>query len=136
MGELCFWFWPMSNIHPAQLMLKIPETYFCLSFSCKRMCHCTFCYSQGGVPVGLAPKPLQILYGHTDEVTSVGISTELDMAVSGSKVRILILFPSLSFLQSNPRARLKNNTKNVTISQFLLQPGTSRTYVPSPLLPT
>uniref|UniRef100_A0A8B9SQH5 Neurobeachin like 1 n=1 Tax=Anas platyrhynchos TaxID=8839 RepID=A0A8B9SQH5_ANAPL len=40
---------------------------------------------QGGVPVGLAPKPLQILYGHTDEVTSVGISTELDMAVSGSK---------------------------------------------------
>uniref|UniRef100_A0A8B9BUL8 Neurobeachin like 1 n=1 Tax=Anser brachyrhynchus TaxID=132585 RepID=A0A8B9BUL8_9AVES len=83
---------------------------------------------QGGVPVGLAPKPLQILYGHTDEVTSVGISTELDMAVSGSKVRILILFPSLSFLQSNPRARLKNNTKNVTISQFLLQPGTSRTY--------
>lgn len=99
MGELCFWFWPMSNIHIAQLMLKIPETYFCLSFSCKRMCHCTFCYSQGGVPVGLAPKPLQILYGHTDEVTSVGISTELDMAVSGSKVRILMLFPSLPFLQ-------------------------------------
>uniref|UniRef100_A0A8C4UVC5 Neurobeachin like 1 n=1 Tax=Falco tinnunculus TaxID=100819 RepID=A0A8C4UVC5_FALTI len=41
---------------------------------------------QGGVPVGLAPKPLQILYGHTDEVSSVGISTELDMAVSGSRV--------------------------------------------------
>uniref|UniRef100_A0A8C0F823 Neurobeachin-like protein 2 n=1 Tax=Bubo bubo TaxID=30461 RepID=A0A8C0F823_BUBBB len=40
---------------------------------------------QGGVPVGLAPKPLQILYGHTDEVSSVGISTELDMAVSGSR---------------------------------------------------
>ncbi|XP_074884374.1 neurobeachin-like protein 1 isoform X9 [Buteo buteo] len=40
---------------------------------------------QGGVPVGLAPKPLQILYGHTDEVSSVSISTELDMAVSGSK---------------------------------------------------
>uniref|UniRef100_A0A8D2QND8 Neurobeachin like 1 n=1 Tax=Zosterops lateralis melanops TaxID=1220523 RepID=A0A8D2QND8_ZOSLA len=39
----------------------------------------------GGVPVGLAPKPLQILYGHTDEVSSVGISTELDMAVSGSR---------------------------------------------------
>uniref|UniRef100_A0A663DUF6 Neurobeachin-like protein 2 n=1 Tax=Aquila chrysaetos chrysaetos TaxID=223781 RepID=A0A663DUF6_AQUCH len=35
--------------------------------------------------LGLAPKPLQILYGHTDEVSSVGISTELDMAVSGSK---------------------------------------------------
>ncbi|XP_017689650.1 PREDICTED: neurobeachin-like protein 1 [Lepidothrix coronata] len=40
---------------------------------------------QGGVPVGLAPKPFQILYGHTDEVSSVGISTELDMAVSGSR---------------------------------------------------
>uniref|UniRef100_A0A8C3U3K4 Neurobeachin-like protein 2 n=1 Tax=Catharus ustulatus TaxID=91951 RepID=A0A8C3U3K4_CATUS len=39
----------------------------------------------GLVPVGLAPKPLQILYGHTDEVSSVGISTELDMAVSGSR---------------------------------------------------
>uniref|UniRef100_A0A803Y3J4 Neurobeachin like 1 n=1 Tax=Meleagris gallopavo TaxID=9103 RepID=A0A803Y3J4_MELGA len=46
---------------------------------------------QGGVPVGLTPKPLQILYGHTDEVTSVGISTELDMAVSGSRVSIFIL---------------------------------------------
>lgn len=94
---------------------------FCLSFSCKRMCHCTFCYSQGGVPVGLAPKPLQILYGHTDEVSSVSISTELDMAVSGSKVSILILSPSLPLLYSNHRACLKlikNNTKNVTISQF------------------
>uniref|UniRef100_A0A663DUJ7 Neurobeachin like 1 n=1 Tax=Aquila chrysaetos chrysaetos TaxID=223781 RepID=A0A663DUJ7_AQUCH len=58
---------------------------------------------QGGVPVGLAPKPLQILYGHTDEVSSVGISTELDMAVSGSKVSILILFPSLPLLYSNHR---------------------------------
>uniref|UniRef100_A0A8C3D496 Neurobeachin-like protein 2 n=1 Tax=Cairina moschata TaxID=8855 RepID=A0A8C3D496_CAIMO len=46
---------------------------------------------QGGVPVGLAPKPLQILYGHTDEVTSVGISTELDMAVSGSKDGTVIM---------------------------------------------
>uniref|UniRef100_A0A8C9L7Z7 Neurobeachin like 1 n=1 Tax=Pavo cristatus TaxID=9049 RepID=A0A8C9L7Z7_PAVCR len=57
---------------------------------------------QGGVPVGLTPKPLQILYGHTDEVTSVGISTELDMAVSGSRVSIFILFPSLPPLQSKP----------------------------------
>uniref|UniRef100_A0A670XQ79 Neurobeachin like 1 n=1 Tax=Pseudonaja textilis TaxID=8673 RepID=A0A670XQ79_PSETE len=40
---------------------------------------------QGGVPIGLAPKPLQILYGHTNEVSSVGISTELDMAVSGAR---------------------------------------------------
>uniref|UniRef100_A0A803VVA4 Neurobeachin like 1 n=1 Tax=Ficedula albicollis TaxID=59894 RepID=A0A803VVA4_FICAL len=48
---------------------------------------------QGGVPVGLAPKPLQILYGHTDEVSSVGISTELDMAVSGSRVSTFLLPP-------------------------------------------
>ncbi|XP_060137891.1 neurobeachin-like protein 1 [Zootoca vivipara] len=40
---------------------------------------------QGGVPVGLAPKPLQILYGHTNEVSCVGISTELDMSVSGGR---------------------------------------------------
>uniref|UniRef100_A0ACB8G153 Neurobeachin-like protein 1 n=1 Tax=Sphaerodactylus townsendi TaxID=933632 RepID=A0ACB8G153_9SAUR len=40
---------------------------------------------QGGVPVGLVPKPLQILYGHTNEVSCVGISTELDMAVSGAR---------------------------------------------------
>uniref|UniRef100_A0A8D2LCF9 Neurobeachin-like protein 2 n=1 Tax=Varanus komodoensis TaxID=61221 RepID=A0A8D2LCF9_VARKO len=40
---------------------------------------------QGGVPVGLAPKPLQILYGHTSEVSCVGISTKLDLAVSGAR---------------------------------------------------
>lgn len=42
---------------------------------------------QGGAPVGLYPKPVQVLYGHTDEVVSVVISTELDMAVSGSRVK-------------------------------------------------
>lgn len=42
---------------------------------------------QGGAPVGLCPKPVQVLYGHVDEVVSVSISTELDMAVSGSRVR-------------------------------------------------
>lgn len=41
---------------------------------------------QGGTPVGLCPKPVQVLYGHIDEVVSVSISTELDMAVSGSRV--------------------------------------------------
>uniref|UniRef100_A0A8C8VRA3 Neurobeachin like 1 n=1 Tax=Pelusios castaneus TaxID=367368 RepID=A0A8C8VRA3_9SAUR len=46
---------------------------------------------QGGVPVGLAPKPLQILYGHTDEVSSVGISTELDMVVSGARDSTVII---------------------------------------------
>lgn len=62
------------------------------------------------MPVGLTPKPLQILYGHTDEVTSVGISTELDMAVSGSRVSIFILFPSLPPLQSKPTVCLKLRT--------------------------
>ncbi|XP_075444218.1 neurobeachin-like protein 2 isoform X2 [Ascaphus truei] len=40
---------------------------------------------QGGFSCGLSPKPVQVLYGHDDEVTCVAISTELDMAVSGSK---------------------------------------------------
>ncbi|CAM9697469.1 unnamed protein product [Lampetra planeri] len=40
---------------------------------------------QGGICVGLIPKPLQVLYGHTAEVLCVAISTELDMAVSGAK---------------------------------------------------
>uniref|UniRef100_A0A8C3EXT2 Neurobeachin like 1 n=1 Tax=Corvus moneduloides TaxID=1196302 RepID=A0A8C3EXT2_CORMO len=59
---------------------------------------------QGGVPVGLAPKPLQILYGHTDEVSSVGISTELDMAVSGSRVSTFLLFPFLPLLNHTQNA--------------------------------
>lgn len=50
------------------------------------------------MPVGLVPKPLQILYGHTDEVSSVGISTELDMAVSGSRVSTFVLVLFLPFL--------------------------------------
>uniref|UniRef100_A0A8C4XCF7 Neurobeachin-like protein 2 n=1 Tax=Erpetoichthys calabaricus TaxID=27687 RepID=A0A8C4XCF7_ERPCA len=46
---------------------------------------------QGGFASGLAPKPVQVLYGHDDEVTCVAISTELDMAVSGSKDGTLIM---------------------------------------------
>lgn len=41
--------------------------------------------------MGLSHKPVQVLYGHTDEVVSVSISTELDMAVSGSRVRLTSL---------------------------------------------
>lgn len=33
-------------------------------------------------------KPVQCLYGHDDELTSVAISTEYDMVVSGSKVSL------------------------------------------------
>uniref|UniRef100_A0A3B4ZN51 Neurobeachin-like protein 2 n=1 Tax=Stegastes partitus TaxID=144197 RepID=A0A3B4ZN51_9TELE len=40
---------------------------------------------QGGFSSGLSPRPVQILSGHDQEVTCVAISTELDMAVSGSK---------------------------------------------------
>ncbi|XP_046887347.1 neurobeachin-like protein 1 [Hypomesus transpacificus] len=46
---------------------------------------------QGGAPAGLCPKPVQVLYGHTDEVVSVSISTELDMAVSGSRDGTVII---------------------------------------------
>ncbi|TRY98711.1 hypothetical protein DNTS_010265 [Danionella cerebrum] len=46
---------------------------------------------QGGAPVGLSQKPVQVLYGHTDEVVSVSISTELDMAVSGSRDGTVII---------------------------------------------
>uniref|UniRef100_A0A2I4B951 Neurobeachin-like protein 2 n=1 Tax=Austrofundulus limnaeus TaxID=52670 RepID=A0A2I4B951_AUSLI len=40
---------------------------------------------QGGFSSGLSPRPVQLLCGHDQEVTCVAISTELDMAVSGSK---------------------------------------------------
>ncbi|XP_040021146.2 neurobeachin-like protein 2 isoform X1 [Gasterosteus aculeatus] len=40
---------------------------------------------QGGFSSGLSPRPVQVLCGHDQEVTCVAISTELDMAVSGSK---------------------------------------------------
>ncbi|NXL54651.1 NBEL2 protein, partial [Podilymbus podiceps] len=46
---------------------------------------------QGGFSSGLAPKPVQVLYGHDDEVTCVAISTELDMAASGSKDGTIII---------------------------------------------
>ncbi|CAO2633435.1 Neurobeachin-like protein 2, partial [Lemmus lemmus] len=46
---------------------------------------------QGGLSVGLAPKPVQVLYGHEAAVSCVAISTELDMAVSGSEDGIVII---------------------------------------------
>lgn len=45
---------------------------------------------QGGFSSSLSPRPVQILCGHDQEVTCVAISTELDMAVSGSKVRVAL----------------------------------------------
>ncbi|XP_063076336.1 neurobeachin-like protein 2 isoform X2 [Engraulis encrasicolus] len=46
---------------------------------------------QGGFSSGLSPKPVQVLCGHDQEVTCVAMSTELDMAVSGSKDGTLIV---------------------------------------------
>lgn len=46
---------------------------------------------QNGVASGISRRPTQTLYGHDDEVTAVAISSELDMAVSGSKVRLCLL---------------------------------------------
>ncbi|KAL2102018.1 hypothetical protein ACEWY4_003779 [Coilia grayii] len=46
---------------------------------------------QGGFSSGLSPKPVQVLCGHDQEVTCVAISTELDVAVSGSKDGTLIV---------------------------------------------
>uniref|UniRef100_K7GGM5 BEACH domain-containing protein n=1 Tax=Pelodiscus sinensis TaxID=13735 RepID=K7GGM5_PELSI len=46
---------------------------------------------QGGFSSNLAPKPVQVLYGHDAEVTCVAINTELDMAVSGSQDGTIIV---------------------------------------------
>uniref|UniRef100_A0A4W5RKL2 Neurobeachin-like protein 2 n=2 Tax=Hucho hucho TaxID=62062 RepID=A0A4W5RKL2_9TELE len=46
---------------------------------------------QGEFSSGLSPRPVQVLCGHDQEVTCVAISTELDMAVSGSKDGTLII---------------------------------------------
>lgn len=39
---------------------------------------------------GISASPLQVLCGHHDSITCVAIVTELDMAVSGSKVASLL----------------------------------------------
>jgi len=44
----------------------------------------------------ISASPLQVLCGHQDSVTCVTIVTELDMAVSGSKVASLLTLPRLS----------------------------------------
>ncbi|KAM8758503.1 neurobeachin-like protein 2 [Rhynchonycteris naso] len=46
---------------------------------------------QGGLSIGLASKPMQVLYGHEAAVSCVAISTELDMAVSGSEDGTVII---------------------------------------------
>uniref|UniRef100_A0A671M502 Neurobeachin-like protein 2 n=1 Tax=Sinocyclocheilus anshuiensis TaxID=1608454 RepID=A0A671M502_9TELE len=46
---------------------------------------------QGGFSSGLSPRPVQVLCGHDQEVACVAISTELDMAISGSKDGTVIM---------------------------------------------
>uniref|UniRef100_A0AC11CKJ1 Neurobeachin like 2 n=1 Tax=Ovis aries TaxID=9940 RepID=A0AC11CKJ1_SHEEP len=46
---------------------------------------------QSGLSMGLASKPVQVLYGHEAAVSCVAISTELDMAVSGSEDGTVII---------------------------------------------
>nr|XP_020023925.1 neurobeachin-like protein 2 isoform X4 [Castor canadensis] len=46
---------------------------------------------QGGLSVGLASKPVQVLFGHEAAVSCVAINTELDMAVSGSEDGTVII---------------------------------------------
>ncbi|XP_053554652.1 neurobeachin-like protein 1 isoform X2 [Bombina bombina] len=46
---------------------------------------------QSGGSGDISAKPVQILYGHTDEISSVSISTELDMAVSGARDGTVII---------------------------------------------
>ncbi|XP_066208131.1 neurobeachin-like protein 2 isoform X1 [Saccopteryx leptura] len=46
---------------------------------------------QDGLSIGLASKPMQVLYGHEAAVSCVAISTELDMAVSGSEDGTVII---------------------------------------------
>lgn len=65
----------------------------CIIISCRQHCGCFAL--QGGFSSGLAPRPVQVLCGHDQEVTCVAISTELDMAVSGSKVREITLYEQL-----------------------------------------
>lgn len=59
-----------------------------------------FIHCQGGFSSGLSPRPVQVLCGHDQEVTCVAISTELDMAVSGSKVRS-VSFQKLKYPQGD-----------------------------------
>ena len=47
-----------------------------------------YIYLQSSNTSGVQMKPLHILYGHTAEVTTVAISVELDMVVTGAKVSV------------------------------------------------
>ena len=66
----------LSTFLKYQLLI---EAYFCPFILCS-------CGVQGGSCVGLGPKPQHILYGHNTAVTSVAISAELDIAISGASV--------------------------------------------------
>lgn len=72
-------------------LLSFLSPYYCASLGLGQSLHLPESqaspgFPQGGLSAGLAPKPVQVLYGHEAAVSCVAISTELDMAVSGSEV--------------------------------------------------
>ncbi|KAG9477212.1 hypothetical protein GDO78_002552 [Eleutherodactylus coqui] len=83
-----------QHIRHMDIVTCLATDYCCINLisgSRDRTCMIWQITQQGGVSGDLSAKPMQILYGHTDEITSVGISTELDMAVSGSRDGTVII---------------------------------------------
>ncbi|XP_044160987.1 neurobeachin-like protein 1 isoform X2 [Bufo gargarizans] len=83
-----------QHIRHMDIVTCLATDYCCMNLisgSRDRTCMIWQISQQGGVSGDLSAKPIQILYGHTDEITSVGISTELDMAVSGSRDGTVII---------------------------------------------
>lgn len=75
--------WPSSSLTPDQAF-PLPSLGCVLQGPVRKS---ALVSPQGGLSVGLAPKPEQVLYGHEAAVSCVALSTELDLAVSGSEVR-------------------------------------------------
>lgn len=83
-----------QHIRHMDIVTCLATDYCCINLisgSRDRTCMIWQISQQGGVSGDLSAKPIQILYGHTDEITSVGISTELDMAVSGARDGTVII---------------------------------------------
>lgn len=87
--------------------------HICVIISCHQSygftSGCLFFVLQGGFSSGLSPRPVQVLCGHDQEVTCVAISTELDMAVSGSKVRKLLQFSLIQLFADMKKSAQPNN---------------------------
>ncbi|XP_075685908.1 neurobeachin-like protein 1 isoform X3 [Rhinoderma darwinii] len=83
-----------QHIRHMDIVTCLATDYCCINLisgSRDRTCMIWQISQQGGVSGDISAKPIQILYGHTDGITSVGISTELDMAVSGARDGTVII---------------------------------------------